>query len=54
MDDEPQAPRRTAVRVMHDACEWLLELGLPSIARRALAVAEESDRLAMKKAQVRS
>ncbi len=52
-DDEPGAPRRIPVRVMQDACAWLLELGLPGIARRAYAVAEESERLAVKKAKVR-
>ncbi|CAB1111613.1 unnamed protein product [Ectocarpus sp. CCAP 1310/34] len=52
-DDEPRTPRRTAVRVMHDACAWLLELGLPGMARRAFIVAEESERLAVKKAKER-
>lgn len=52
-DDEPRAPRRNAVRVMHDLCEWLLGLGLPKAARRALAVAEESEKLAVKKAKAR-
>eukprot|EP00903_Cladosiphon_okamuranus_P015485 g14296.t1 len=52
-DDEPGAPRRTAVRVMQDACAWLLELGLPGIARLAFRVAEESERLAVKKAKER-
>lgn len=52
-DDEPGAPRRTPVRVMQDACAWLLELSLPRMARRAFAVAEESERLAVKKAKVR-
>ncbi|CAM9120966.1 unnamed protein product [Ectocarpus sp. 4 AP-2014] len=52
-DDEPGTPRRTAVRVMHDACAWLLELGLPGMARRAFIVAEESERLAVKKAKER-
>lgn len=51
-NDEPLAPRRTAVRVMHDICTWLLDLGLPVVARRANTVAEESERLAVKKAQV--
>lgn len=51
-DDEPGAPRRTPVRVMQDACSWLLELGLPGMARRAFKVAEESERLAVKKAKV--
>lgn len=51
-DDEPGAPRRTPVRVMHDACAWLLELGLPGMARRAFMVAEESERLAVKKTKV--
>lgn len=37
---------------MHDACAWLLELGLPGMARRAFVVAEESERLAVKKAKV--
>lgn len=53
VDDEPGAPRRTAVRIMHDMCAWLLELGLSTIADRAFAVAEESERLAVKKAKVR-
>ncbi|CAN0225260.1 unnamed protein product [Ectocarpus sp. 6 AP-2014] len=52
-DDEPGTPRRTAVRVMHDACAWLQELGLPGMARRAFIVAEESERLAVKKAKER-
>lgn len=52
-DDDPGAPRRTPVRVMQDACAWLLELGLPRMARRAFEVAEESERLAIKKAKVR-
>lgn len=52
-DDEPLAPRRTAVRVMQDLCTWLLDLGLPTAAQRANKVAEESERLAVKKAQVR-
>lgn len=51
-DDEPRAPGRTAVRVMHDLCAWLLDVGLPAVARRAFTVAEESDRLAIKKAKV--
>lgn len=53
-DDEPGAPRRSPVRVMQDVCAWLLELGLPGMARRAFAVAEESERLAVKKAKVRA
>lgn len=52
-DDEPGTPRRSSVRVMQYACAWLLELGLPGIARRAFAVAEESERLATKKAKVK-
>ncbi|CAM9749848.1 unnamed protein product, partial [Hapterophycus canaliculatus] len=52
-DDEPGAPRRTPVRVMQDACTWLLELSLPRMARRAFVVAEESERLAVKKAKGR-
>ncbi|CAM9278013.1 unnamed protein product [Scytosiphon promiscuus] len=52
-DDEPRAPRRTPVRVMQDACAWLLELSLPGAAHRAFAVAEESERLAVKKAKER-
>lgn len=52
VDDEPGAPRRTAVRVMHDICSWLLGLGLSEIAGRAFVVAEESERLAVKKAKV--
>lgn len=51
-DDEPGSPRRSPVRVMQDACAWLLELGLPGMARRAFAVAEESERLGVKKAKV--
>lgn len=51
-DDEPGAPRRSPVRVMQDACAWLLELGLTRMARRAFTVAEESERLATKKAKV--
>lgn len=38
---------------MHDACSWLLELRLPGVARRAFAVAVESERVAVKKAQVK-
>lgn len=52
--DELGAPRRTAVRVMHDACSWLLELRLPRAARRAFAVAGESERVAVKKAEVKT
>lgn len=52
VDDEPGAPRRTAVRIMHDMCAWLLGLGLSAMAGRAFAVAEESERLAVKKAKV--
>lgn len=37
---------------MQDACAWLLELGLPGMARRAFKVAEEGERLAVKKAKV--
>lgn len=52
-DDEPGTPRRTAVRVMHDTCSWLLELCLPLTARQAFVVSQESERLAVKKAQVK-
>eukprot|EP00752_Nemacystus_decipiens_P018595 g16673.t1 len=52
-DDEPGAPRRTPVRVMQDACAWLLDLGLPGMARKAFKVAAESERLAVKKAKER-
>lgn len=38
---------------MQDACAWLLGLGLPGMARRAFKVADESERLAVKKAKVR-
>ena len=51
-EDEPGAPRRTTVRVMLEVCTWLLELGLPLTARQALSVAYESERVAVKKAQV--
>lgn len=37
---------------MHDACTWLLELRLPLTARQAFVVSQESERLAVKKAQV--
>ncbi|CAM9230645.1 unnamed protein product [Discosporangium mesarthrocarpum] len=46
-------PRRTAVLLMHSLCEWLLSVKLVGVARRAFAVAEESERVTIKKAQER-
>lgn len=37
---------------MHDACAWLLDLGLAGVAGRALRLARESERLAVDKAKV--
>ncbi|CAM9213823.1 unnamed protein product, partial [Choristocarpus tenellus] len=47
------APRRTAVYLMHNLCTWLLELRLVKMARRAYNVAEESERVTIRKAQER-